>query len=265
MGVKTPITLKQVQTLFPDFEITTLLPTQNGVMDTTYIAIAITDEYILKRYERELTCKVQEDAKRLQEFHTLGLQVPLLLAQEKGWYLYTKLQGDLPHSINLCHIVSLARFMATLHTHSAKMQGGALFIDNYPIKKILTYTKQHFFAYYKKLQTLQNYTQENDGFIHGDIFKDNCVFDGEKIGVFDFIDGGGGSFAFDCGVALMALSPHTRLQSYTKIFLQVYNQKRTSAKLTCKELENAIEDAKKFYALVRIYHHNGVLGAKTLL
>ena len=265
MGIKTHITLQEVQTLFPSFSITSISPTKDGVIDTTYIVTTRHHkEYILKHYERDITTQVLQDASRLSFFASSGLRVPVLEAQKQGWYLYTKLSGEVPRSINTQHIVSLARFMATLHTHSVNMQEEKLFIDNYPLPKILHYTKHNFFAYYKKLQSLQNYTQSNDGFIHGDIFKDNCVFDGNIIGVFDFIDGGGGSFAFDCGVALMAFSPPTRNYYNTQLFVRIYNQKAPK-KLSYKELDNAMQEARQLYALLRINHHKSTKKAKALV
>jgi Ser/Thr protein kinase RdoA (MazF antagonist) len=254
MGVKTPLSLQTLQTLFPFYNFTSIVATKDGVMDTTYIVSNTKEEYILKRYERALTCKVQEDAKRLEKLNSFGLHVPTLLAQKDGWYLYTKLQGEVVRSPSLPHIIALARFMAVFHNLSRTTKSSSSFLHNYSVKEMLSYTKKNFYMYYKKLASLHSYTHNNDGFIHGDIFKDNCVFAHHHIGVFDFIDGGNGSFSFDCGVAVMAFSPKTRLHYYSKVFLQTYNQ-HAQKKLTCKELSQEIQNAKKLYSLLRIYRY----------
>ena len=95
------------------------------------------------------------------------------------------------------------------------------------MKKLLSYTKQNFFAYYKKLQYLQNYNSKIDGLIHGDIFKDNTLFDGQKIAVFDFIDSTCGNFGFDVAVCLIGFGAKKN-NYFINLFLKTYNQKETT-------------------------------------
>jgi len=54
MGVKTTITLKELNELFPTYHFTELTPTTSGIIDTTYIVHAGTTGYILKKYERDI-------------------------------------------------------------------------------------------------------------------------------------------------------------------------------------------------------------------
>jgi homoserine kinase type II len=264
VGVQTVLSLREAQTLFPHANITQLTPTTFGVIDTTYL----TPCYVLKKYERSIGEKVQKDAEILKKLFDKGLSVTTLQAHNKGWYLYTRLPGEVVSVIHTQQIVLVARFMAKLHTitstRTRNSQKQPLFLANYNIKQFLCYTKQNHFAYYKKLQHLTHYTQRNEGFIHGDLFKDNCVFDGKKVSVFDFIDGGGGSFVFDCAVALMALSPKTRLKYNTQLFLRVYNQ-HAPKKLTHQTLNKELTIAQHFYALLRINHHKKTSLARGLV
>ena len=131
------------------------------------------------------------------------------------------------------------------------------------IKKLLSYTKQNFFAYYKKLQYLQNYNSKTDGLIHGDIFKDNTLFDGQKIAVFDFIDSACGNFGFDVAVCLIGFGAK-KSNYFINLFVKTYNQK-APRKLTKKEVLKEIDMACGFYALKRIEGYKNTKKAKELL
>jgi len=263
MGVKTTLTLTELQKLFPKYTFKTITPTKDGVMDTTYIVKNSKNEYILKKYERSIETKILFDAELLKELKRDGLNVPLLLTHNKEWYLYTKLKGTLPNTPSLKQITALGRFLAQFHTFTQKIKEQNNFIENYPLSILLQETKAKHYLYYKKLSSLTRYKQECDGFIHGDIFKDNTLFDGNKVAIFDFIDGGCGSFAFDLGVILLSFNPHKR-RSYTMMLLKSYNQ-TAPKKIKLQELKKKIQIAAKLYALLRIHNHKKTQKAKELL
>ena len=258
MGVKTPLSLQEAQTLFPNYSLTNLQATTNGVIDTTYM----TEKYVLKKYERSIERRIEEDAKRLEFFSQHQLNVPKLLAKSKEWYLYERLLGASPKSIHYYHIQALAHFMAQLHTLTKTQRNSSAFLAQYNIKEYLGLIKKDFFFYYKLLEPLKSFKLPCDGFIHGDIFKDNTLFYREKIAVFDFIDGGCGAFSFDVAVALMAFNPYKK-PSFKTLFLQIYNQ-HTAKKITNKELEKSLNIAKKFYMLLRITKEKKIGRAKIL-
>ena len=256
MGVQTPLTLTEAQALFPSFELEALIPTQDGVVDTTYL----TKNYVLKYFERDTTQELFTDTKLLELLAKRGFNTPRYLASSKGWHLYSRLQGKVPQSIAYFHIQALARFLGKFH--SLKPKSGKLFLENTTLFKTLTFTQRNYFFYYKKLQSMQTFTLQNDGFIHGDIFKDNTLFDGEKIAVFDFIDGGLGAFSFDVGVTLLAFNPKKK-DSLTKLFLNTYNQ-HAPKKLYLQEVQKELKNAAKFYALLRIEKYKNPKKAKLL-
>jgi len=258
MGVKTPITLKEAQVLFPSYSLISLTPTQDGVIDTTYIL----DEFILKHYERDIEQKIQADKKLLTLLKKTGLNVPLCVAQNGTWFLYEKLHGKEIKNTQLFHIQSLARFMAKMHRTTHQYHSKQIFLQQYDLNASLKSIKSDFYFYYKKLLSLRNYKQKNDGFIHGDIFKDNTLFDKEKIAVFDFIDGGNGSFIFDVAVALLAFNPSKR-QLYTNVFLNTYNQ-TAPFKITLSKLHEEVSCGAKLYSLLRILTHKNTKEAKKL-
>jgi len=257
MGVQTPLTKSEAEKLFPAFEIENLQATHNGVMDTTYL----TKKYVLKHYEREIREKLERDKKLLQILEKEGCNTPKYIASSGEWHLYSRLDGTIPRVSCYFHIQALARFLATLH--SLSLPKHPPFLAQYKLKEMLLYTKKHHFAYYKKLASLRDFSLKEEGFIHGDIFLDNTLFDGEKIAVFDFIDGGAGAFSFDIAVALMAFNPAKR-RSYTKLFLQTYNQ-RAPKKVTLQRLQKEMQNGAKLYALARIVKYRNVKRAKELI
>jgi homoserine kinase type II len=259
MGVATEITLQEVQKLFPTFNISQLHKTSDGVMDTTYIL----DRYILKKYERDIKTKLIQEIAVLDKLQKNKLNVSSHIAHKGGWHLYKKLDGDKPKTIHYHHIQQLARFMAKMHKVDLKDVKLSSFNDAYNLNEILDFTKKNFFYTYKKLQTLYNYKMKNDGFIHGDIFKDNTLFYKNNIAVIDFIDSGYGEFAFDVAVSLIAFNPKQK-KSINKVFLQTYNQ-YAPKKIDQKQLYMQISKASKFYALLRVEKYKNTIKAKELL
>jgi homoserine kinase type II len=257
LGVKTHISLDEVKKLFVHHPITKLIPTTSGIIDTTYI----TDNHILKKYERDVD--VQGDSKLLKKLKGANLNVPTCQEQNKGWFLYEKLKGSEPKNIQTYHIVALARFLSRFHTLTYGECKSAKMIDKDEVKSFLNYTKHNFYSYYKKLAFLKNYNSKTDGLIHGDIFKDNTLFEGEKIAVFDFIDSACGSFAFDVAVCLVGFGGRKNTY-FINLFLKIYNQK-APRKLKKKEVLYEIDMASAYYALKRIKGYKNTKKAKELV
>jgi len=264
MGVKTPISLDELNKIFPSFGFIRLTPTVSGIIDTTYVVFTETDSYILKRYEREIPTKIAQDIELLDELKSAELNVPTCIDKNSGWYLYEKLRGEQPKVIKTYHIQELARFLAKLHTNTYKMRCNSNIISQDEISKLLKYTKSNFFGYYKKLVFLKDYSSKKDGLIHGDIFKDNTVFNDTKIGVFDFIDSTCGSFAFDVGVILVAFDAASHNHYFINLFVNTYNQSAPK-RLNKKEVLKYLHIASSFYALKRINEYKNTKKAKELI
>ena len=110
MGVKTVISLDELNKMFPSYNFIRLTPTVSGIIDTTYIAHTKTKEYILKRYERDIEHKIIQDIKLLNKLKSAGLNVPTCIDEKNGWYIYEKLQGEQPNNVKSYHIQALGRF-----------------------------------------------------------------------------------------------------------------------------------------------------------
>nr|WP_321267372.1 phosphotransferase [uncultured Sulfurimonas sp.] len=264
MGVKTVISLSELNSLFPSYNFTEMHPTTSGIIDTTYIVHTKTRAYILKRYERDIPHKIALDIKLLDALKSAGLNVPTCLDNNDGWYIYEKLKGKHPLSVKSHHIQALARFMAKMHKETSKIKCTTNMIIEDEVTDSLRYVKENFFGYYKKFEFLKDFTHNHDAIIHGDIFKDNTIFNGKKIGVIDFIDSSCGTFAYDVAVALVGFDAREKDDYYINLFLKNYNQ-RAPKKLSKELVKEKMRFAANFFALKRVNEYKNTTKAKELL
>ncbi len=264
MGVVTQITLSELNKLFPSYNFTKITPTTSGIVDTTYILYNKKESYILKRYERDIAKKIAQDIALLYKLKSKGLNVPIHLDESHGWHIYTKLKGSSPTNVKSYHIQAVARFLAKMHKISAKTKCNSNARVEMEVIDELRYTKENYFSYYKKFEFLKYFTHKNNLLIHGDIFKDNTIFDGRKIGVIDFIDSFCATSAFDSAVALVGFDVRVRDEYFINIFLIAYNQ-HALKKLTKEEIKKEMRVASHFYALKRVAKYKNTLRAKELL
>ena len=264
MGVKTTITLKGLNELFESYSFTKIQPTASGIIDTTYIVHTESTGYILKRYERDIPHKIELDIQLLNKLKSSGLNVPVCLDSKDGWFIYEKLEGAHPMSVKSYHIQALARFMAKMHQQTSKMKSNTKVVTEDRVSDSLRYVKDNYFGYYKRFEFLKNLPDNHDALIHGDIFKDNTIFNGKKIGVIDFIDASYGTFAYDAAVALVGFGAKENNAYTINLFLKNYNQ-HAPKKLNKSEVKQKMKYAVNFYALKRVHEYKHTSKAKELL
>ena len=251
MGIKTTLTLQEAQSLFPGYHIERLQETHDGVVDTTYIAYSVQKRYILKRFERATNEEIAQEQALMKFLKGAKMNVPTLLDHNRSWYLYSLLEGSQPSAIGVGHIRALGRFISKMHSHLYAYPHTQRVLDPEVIDTALQTIKSKHYRYYRTFAYLRSHREPIDGTIHGDIFKDNTVFNGHKMGLFDFIDAGLGSFAFDAAVSLLSFSAPRRRKLFCNLFLKRYNQRR-NVKLKREEIEGALKVAADFYALKRL-------------
>jgi homoserine kinase type II len=264
MGVKTTITLEELNKLFPTYGFTDLTPTSSGIIDTTYIVHAGNIGYVIKKYERDIPHKIALDKLLLSELRSAGLNVSLCLDDKNGWYIYEKLEGKHPLSVKSYHIQALGRFMAKMHRQTSKIKCKSNVIIEDEVTQSLNYVKANFFSYYKRFEFLKKFTHNHDAIIHGDIFKDNTIFNGKKIGVIDFIDSSCGTFAYDVAVALVGFDAREHHDYFINLFLKNYNQ-HAPKKLSKKLVKEKMKTAANFFALKRVHEFKNTKRARELL
>ena len=264
MGVKTQLSLASLNSLFSSYNFIKLTPTSDGLIDTTFLASSNETNYIVKKFEQASKNQINKSNHFLEYLSLNGLNVSKCLEHKESWYIYERLTGATPKTTNTKHIQALARFLSKMHRLSYKKSTLNDFYESYKVQNLMLNIKIKHYSYYKKLSTLLAFTPQNDGIIHGDIFRDNTVFNGDKLGVFDFIDFGNGSFVFDCAVTLVGFKVKKHNTYFINLFLNTYNQ-RAPKKITKIELLRYLSITAKFYALLRIEHYNSTKKAKKLL
>lgn len=264
MGVKTQITLTQLNNIFNSYNFIKIIPTVSGMIDTTYIVYTNSTSYILKKYERDITDRINKEIQLLNMLKSTGLNVPTCIDKKREWYLYEKLKGEQPKVIKSYHIQLVARFLSKIHKVTVKINCNSNITMKDEITLALKYTKSKFFTYYKKFEFLKSFRYKNDGIIHGDIFKDNTIFDGNKIGVIDFIDSSCGTFTYDVGIALIGFGVKKNNNYSINLFLKNYNQ-YAPKKLKKSEVLEQMTFATNFFALKRVYQYKNTSKAKELL
>jgi len=154
--------------------------------------------------------------------------------------------------------------MAKMHRQTSKIKCESNVIIEDEVTESLNYVKANFFSYYKRFEFLKNFTHNHDAIIHGDIFKDNTIFNGKKIGVIDFIDSSCGTFAYDVAVALVGFDAREHHDYYINLFLKNYNQ-HAPKKLSKKLVKEKMKTAANFFALKRVHEYKNTKRARELL
>ena len=262
MGVKTTLSLETLQTLFLHHDFRQITPTREGIIDTTYFVSSNTETFILKRFEDANPEEVLQEQQLLRRLQQCGLKVSQHLESKKEWHLYTKLSGSMlkhPTPLQLQH---LGKDIAKMHQCLQGTLGLQAMMTPQQRDQMLQQVKNKNYALYKSVSPLQTLELKAEVLVHGDLFRDNVLFEGNHVGIIDFIDAGSATRLFDLGVAALSFASSSRAE--LGLFLKAYNQ-NTIQKISLPVLCSAIKDAARFYTLkrttagVRDYRHQQAL------
>jgi len=199
MGIKTPLTLEELCTVFP---CSVLIPSTHGVSDTVYL----TDRGVLKLYETASAETVREEHALLDHLSSLNIARPigkLFSLRGKPCALYERLEGTSLSHARPEHIVQIAAFLNRFHTLSSGLtSSNTRLFERDRLQSLITQSVN------PELQTLFEgigLELSNDGVIHGDLFLDNALFDHDTLsGVLDFSEACEGDFLFDLAVVAVS-------------------------------------------------------------
>ena len=255
MGVKTPLRLEEANRLFEGQRFSALHATQDGIIDTTYIAETPRGRCILKRYEEAMPEAVAAEELLLQHLRRRGLNVPEPLGGSGRWRLFGCLEGSSPKRVTLRHIGAVAVFLGRMHRETRGLCTVPAAFERSDVKRALSRIRRHSPAAWHRFAPLaeSGLFSQCDGVIHGDLFPDNCVFEGGRIGVFDFIEAGFGSFLLDAAVVAANWALRGKDAGRVRHFVQVYNR-HAPRKIAFAELCDAMETASRLYAMKRYVH-----------
>lgn len=230
-----------------------LRPTKYGCSASVYY---LGENYLLKilspgkSFTEELTL-----GKYLQHLPVSRPLEQFTLAGRKA-AVYYRLEGTHPTVPSAAQIENIGTFLSALHKSTIPPLALS---SHYHRKSLSEKIKQSGYAPFQKhYLKLQNIPLSPKTLIHGDLFRDNTLFKGERlIGVIDWSDAGWGDWRFELGVvALDWCFQGNKLDSKKLSALLKGYQKDN---ITAEQLRPYISYALLYYAVTRYLSHKNYL------
>lgn len=228
MAVFTPVTEEQAALLMSQLglgELTELRGIEGGIENTNYFASTDLGEYVLTLFERLNHEQLPFYLYLMKHLAEKGIPVPNPAANSDGDILYTlcdkpaavvnRLLGKSQLAPNAVHCAAVGAMMAHMHLagedynrSQPNLRGLAWWNDTVPV--VLPYLEedqarllQSELAYQNHIAQGAAYQALPKGPVHADLFRDNVMFDGEKLtGFFDFYFAGNDTWLFDLSVCM---------------------------------------------------------------
>ena len=228
MAVFTPVTEEQAALLMSQLglgELTELRGIEGGIENTNYFATTDLGDYVLTLFERLNHEQLPFYLFLMKHLAEKGIPVPNPAANSDGDILYTlcdkpaavvnRLLGKSQLAPNAVHCAAVGAMMARMHLagedynrSQPNLRGLAWWNDTVPV--VLPYLEedqarllQSELAYQNHIAQGAAYQALPKGPVHADLFRDNVMFDGEKLtGFFDFYFAGNDTWLFDLSVCM---------------------------------------------------------------
>lgn len=228
MAVFTPVTEDQAALLMSQLglgKLTNLRGIEGGIENTNYFATTDLGEYVLTLFERLNHEQLPFYLYLMKHLAEKGIPVPNPAANSDGDILYTlcdkpaavvnRLLGKSQLAPNAVHCAAVGAMMAHMHLagedynrSQPNLRGLAWWNDTVPV--VLPYLEedqarllQSELAYQNHIAQGAAYQALPKGPVHADLFRDNVMFDGEKLtGFFDFYFAGNDTWLFDLSVCM---------------------------------------------------------------
>jgi homoserine kinase type II len=228
MAVFTPVTEEQAALLMSQLglgELTELRGIEGGIENTNYFATTDLGDYVLTLFERLNHSQLPFYLYLMKHLAEKGIPVPNPAANSDGDILYTlcdkpaavvnRLLGKSQLAPNAVHCAAVGAMMAHMHLagkdynrSQPNLRGLAWWNDTVPV--VLPYLEedqarllQSELAYQNHIAQGAAYQALPKGPVHADLFRDNVMFDGEKLtGFFDFYFAGNDTWLFDLSVCM---------------------------------------------------------------
>ncbi len=256
MSVFTTLSLEEVRTWLQDFDLGEIIELRGiaaGITNTNYFVITAQQKYVLTIFEKNQFSELGYFVDLMRFLSLQGVLCPLPIADKSGESLrllkgkpalmVTCLNGTDILAPNLNQIKQVARALAHMH------QTGVDFAQNGINQRDKTWrinTTQKVLPKLAKddqqlLQRELDYLHAKDfshlpqGVVHGDLFRDNVLFDGEQLGGFiDFYYACNDVLAYDVAIAVNEWCVHHHGADIgeldperVKVFLYAYQEIRS--------------------------------------
>ena len=228
MAVFTPVTEEQAALLMSQLglgELTDLRGIEGGIENTNYFATTDLGEYVLTLFERLNHEQLPFYLFLMKHLAEKGIPVPNPAANRDGDILHTlcdkpaavvnRLLGKSQLTPDATHCAEVGAMLARMHLagedynrSQPNLRGLAWWNDTVPV--VLPFLDesqarllQSELAYQNHIAQGAAYQALPKGPVHADLFRDNVMFEGEKLtGFFDFYFAGNDTWLFDLSVCM---------------------------------------------------------------
>ncbi|MEY3410176.1 MAG: Homoserine kinase [Pseudomonadota bacterium] len=228
MAVFTPVTEEQAADLMSQLGLGTLTELrgiEGGIENTNYFASTDLGDYVLTLFERLNHAQLPFYLFLMKHLAEKGIPVPNPSANRDGDILHTvcdkpaavvnRLEGKSQLAPQPVHCAAVGDMLARMHLagedynrSQPNLRGLAWWNDTVPV--VLPYLEedqarllQSELAYQNHIAQGAAYQALPKGPVHADLFRDNVMFEGEKLtGFFDFYFAGNDTWLFDLSVCM---------------------------------------------------------------
>lgn len=228
MAVFTPVTEEQAALLMSQLglgELTELRGIEGGIENTNYFASTDLGEYVLTLFERLNHEQLPFYLYLMKHLAEKGIPVPNPAANQDGDILHTlcdkpaavvnRLLGKSQLSPQAIHCTAVGAMLAQMHLagedynrNQPNLRGLAWWNDTVPV--VLPYLEEDQARLLQSELAFQNHIAQGAAYqalpkgpVHADLFRDNVMFEGEKLtGFFDFYFAGNDTWLYDLSVCM---------------------------------------------------------------
>jgi len=228
MAVFTPVTEEQAALLMSQLglgELTELRGIEGGIENTNYFATTDLGHYVLTLFERLNHEQLPFYLYLMKHLAEKGIPVPNPAANRDGDILHTlcdkpaavvnRLLGQSQLSPEAVHCAAVGQMLARMHLagedynrSQPNLRGLAWWNDTTPV--IRPYLNEEQDRLLQSELAFQNHIAKSAAYqalpkgpVHADLFRDNAMFEGEKLtGFFDFYFAGNDAWLFDLSVSM---------------------------------------------------------------
>ncbi len=228
MAVFTPVTEEQAALLMSQLglgELTELRGIEGGIENTNYFATTDLGDYVLTLFERLNHEQLPFYLYLMKHLAEKGIPVPNPAANQDGDILHTlcdkpaavvnRLLGKSQLAPQVVHCTAVGAMLARMHLagedynrSQTNLRGLAWWNDTVPM--VLPYLKEDQARLLQSELAFQNHIAQGSAYqalpkgpVHADLFRDNVMFEAEKLtGFFDFYFAGNDTWLFDLSVCM---------------------------------------------------------------
>ena len=228
MAVFTPVTLEQAALLMSQLglgKLTELRGIEGGIENTNYFATTDLGDYVLTLFERLNHEQLPFYLYLMKHLAEKGIPVPNPAANRDGDILHTlcdkpaavvnRLLGKSQLNPQAVHCTAVGAMLARMHLagedynrNQPNLRGLAWWNDTVPV--VLPYLEKDQARLLQSELAFQNHIAQGAAYqalpkgpVHADLFRDNVMFEGEKLtGFFDFYFAGNDTWLFDLSVCM---------------------------------------------------------------